>query len=96
MTLRFEIPDGDSPGYLRREQSRLEFFDTYLDLEMTEKVPALIEYLTPFLKEGNAEDLWDASAEQIAELVAAFVTGDAPGEDESETDPKADAPSEDG
>ncbi len=96
MTLRFEIPDGDSPGYLRREQSRLEFFDTYLELDMTEKVPALVEYLKQFITEGSADDLLDASAEQIAELVAAFVTGEAPGEDESGTDPKADDDSESG
>ncbi len=96
MTLRFEIPDGDSPGYLRREQARLEFFDTYLELEMTEKVPALIEFLQPYLTEGDAEDLWDASAEQIAELVAAFVTGEAPGEEEAGTDDPKDDASESG
>ena len=96
MTLRFEIPDGDSPGYLRREQSRLEFLDVYLELDMTEKIPALVKYLEQFVSEGTAEDLYDASAEQMAELVAAFVTGEAPGEDESGTDPKADDDSESG
>jgi hypothetical protein len=96
MTLRFEIPDGGSPGYLRREQARLEFLDTYLMLDMTKKVPALVKYLVQFVTEGDAEDLLDASEEQIAELVGAFVTGDAPGEDENGTDPKADDDSESG
>jgi len=95
VTLKFEIPDGKTPGFLRREQARLEFFENYIELSPTDKVQALIEYLQPFLLEGEADDLWDATQKQISELVNAFVTGHAPGEDAEVSDPNEERP-EDG
>jgi len=79
MELKLKVPSASEQGYLRREQERVEFYRRYIQLPQSEQIPALVEYLAQFVDDPAAVDmLWDATKEQIDELVAIFVLGKYP------------------
>ena len=77
----FQLPTSDSPGYLRRMRSALEFRERMSAGDpKPETVDALIDFLLPYVQEpenrGEArEALLDATQEQYNELLGAISGG---------------------
>ena len=89
MKLVFAPPDADAPGYLKRQRQALELFDEYKESPTVDSVDKLVGFLLPFVTEPKTkakaqEALWDASQNQIQELIGVVVGG---GDDESEENP---------
>lgn len=85
--LVFQIPNPDSPGYLRRVQRGLAFQEKYKE-EMNAPLTAsnfekvvdfLVQYVIEPASEAEArEALWNASEEQVKEFYAALKSGGEP------------------
>jgi len=89
MKLVFAPPDPDAPGYLKRQRLALELFDGYKNDPSVDTVDKLVDFLLPFVTEpktpAKARDaLWDASQNQIQQMISVVVGG---GEDEGEENP---------
>ena len=73
--VKLRVPDGQTPGYLRRERTRLQWVQEFEDGEMTpEKVDLLVDWLVEFVevpkdRKKAKEALWDASFEQFGEIL---------------------------
>lgn len=72
--IRFEPPDPDEPGYLKRQRKALEFQRQLTKDPAPEAVDALVEFLLPYVKEPVERDaardaLWDASEAQFRLLI---------------------------
>lgn len=78
--LVFNIPDKDTPGFLRRTKQALEYkleLDQGFTSEVLDKV---INFLANYVSEPvdrteAIEALWDASESQIRELMSAIAGG---------------------
>jgi len=78
--LVFAPPDADAPGYLKRQRLALELFDGYKNDPSVEMVDRLVEFLLPFVTEPKTkakaeEALWDASQNQIQQMISVVVGG---------------------
>lgn len=80
--LVFNPPDAETPGYLRRMQSALEFKDR-LDAAgvSAQTVSAIVEFLLPYITEPQDRDqareaLLDASKTQFKSLLSAAMGED--------------------
>lgn len=80
MKLQITMPGMDEPGFLRRAR-QASVFRARLLQESKDPSPALfdemVEFLLPYITEPTDKDaardaLWDASATQFSELMAAF------------------------
>ena len=71
MELVFEVPGPDAPGYLRRQRKALEFRQASNTPEgLDSLVNFLVEYVkVPKDRKEAKKALWDASEEQIDELL---------------------------
>ena len=74
MELVFEVPGPDASGYLRRQRKALEF---RLASNTPEGLDSLVNFLVEYVKvpedrEDAKSALWDASEEQIDELLDAI------------------------
>ena len=88
MKLVFVPPDADAPGYLKRQRQALELFDSYKNDPSVDSVDKLVDFLLPFVTEPKTkakaeEALWDASQNQIQQMIGVVVGGG----DESEENP---------
>ena len=88
MKLVFAPPDADAPGYLKRQRQALELFDEYKESPTVDSVDKLVDFLLPFVTEPKTkakaqEALWDASQNQIQQLIGVVVGGG----EESEENP---------
>ena len=88
MKLVFAPPDADAPGYLKRQRRALELFDAFKVDPTVEMVDQMVDFLLPFVTEPKTkakaqEALWDASKNQIKELIGVVVGGS----EESEKNP---------
>ena len=88
MKLVFAPPDADAPGYLKRQRQALELFDGYKNDPSVDTVDKLIDFLLPFVTEPKTkakaeEALWDASQNQIQQMIGVVVGGG----EESEENP---------
>ena len=86
MKLVFAPPDADAPGYLKRQRQALELFDGYKNDPSVDTVDRLVDFLLPFVTEPKTkararEALWDASQNQIKQLIGVVVGGDEEGEE---------------
>ena len=89
MKLVFAPPNPDAPGYLKRQRQALELFDGYKNDPSVDTVDTLVDFLLPFVTEPKTpakarEALWEASENQIKQLIGVVVGG---GEEESEENP---------
>ena len=76
MKLKIEVPGREAPGYFRRQRVAMEV-QKQLGERTPESVDSMVNYLLPFVKEPvdrkvATEALWDASQEQIDEILAAI------------------------
>ena len=81
MKLVFAPPDADAPGYLKRQRQALELFDEYKGNPTVDSVDKLVDFLLPFVTEPKTpakarEALWDASQNQIQQLIGVVVGGE--------------------
>ena len=86
MKLVFAPPDADAPGYLKRQRQALELFDSYKNDPSVDSVDQLVEFLLPFVTEPKTpakarEALWEASQNQIKQLIGVVVGGSEEGEE---------------
>lgn len=71
MTLEFEAPGPDAPGYLRRERTILEFLEREVSVGVyDEMVDFLLDYVkVPKDREKAKEALWEMSKTEFDELL---------------------------
>lgn len=75
--LRFKIPGPDEPGFLRRMRQALELQEQLQSNPNPATMEKMVEFLSVYVdgpQDKAVEMLWDASQEQIEQLVAA-ITG---------------------
>ena len=81
MLIKFQKPDRDAPGFLRRQRGVLEMRQRMTGDLTPDSVDALVEFLLPYVLEPADRDqareaLWDASQEQFDDMLQAL-TGSA-------------------
>ena len=86
LKLVFSPPDPDAPGYLKRQRLALELFDSYKGNPSVDTVDKLVDFLLPFVIEPKTktkarEALWDASQNQIQQMITVVVGGSDEGEE---------------
>lgn len=79
ITLRFEVPGKDAPGFLKRQREALEFQQQLEGDVKPESLDAMVDYLAQFVVEPEGEKekrdaLWMASEAEFMTLLNA-VTG---------------------
>lgn len=85
VSLTFEVPDENAPGYLKRQRRALDFAKrASADDVGPEMMDEMVEFLADFVTEPSdrktaIDYLWDASKVKIDELLDAIVgKGDEP------------------
>jgi hypothetical protein len=76
----FELPGTETPGYLRRLRSAIEYSKALQSDPTPETLDKLIEFLLPFVTSPEdrmqaREALWDASEAQFNDLLSAITGG---------------------
>jgi len=81
ITLRFEVPGKDAPGFLRRQREALEFKEKISGEAKPETIDELVLYLAQFVVEpedhkAKVEALWLASQDEFEALLNSLTGGD--------------------
>lgn len=79
MQIKFNIPDSNAPGFLRRQKRALEFQQKFKPENMSpELVDDIIDFLADFVTEpvkmeDRKEALLDATQEQFEQLIKSII-----------------------
>lgn len=90
ITLRFEVPGKDAPGFLKRQRQALEFRQKLQGDVKPESLDEMVEYLAQYVTEpedaqAKRDVLWMASEAEFMALLNA-VTGNTESADENPTE----------
>jgi hypothetical protein len=81
ITLEFEIPGREAPGFLKRQREALKFRERMQGDVTPETLDDLVDYLAQFVtspaeKADKVAALWEASEAQFMTLLNALTGGD--------------------
>lgn len=78
VTLKFDIPKGNEPGWLRRERQAQEFRRILDNEQSPEQIDDIVDFLSQFVTEPEDETkkkeaLWMATRDEISRMVDALL-----------------------